>query len=135
LPNVIAIPGGLPVKVGDEVIVGSASPVRRASTSRASRPGSTKSPNSSNDPRGGRRQVWRKPIISCRLSWTFHRRLTGLDDGFGEIPMVRIHLLPSEKLEGIRHFWPDVKMAIVPKPSPKIVPKVATHFENPLASN
>ena len=56
----------------------------------------------------------------------FHARRLGsraacLESGVG--PRVRIHLSPSEKPEGIRHFWPGFMLAIVPKPSQKIVPK------------
>ena len=53
LPNVIAIPGGLPVNLATRLLPELASPARPVSTSRASRPGSTKSPNSLNDPSGG----------------------------------------------------------------------------------
>jgi hypothetical protein len=38
-------------------------------------------------------------------------------------PGARIHLSSSEKPKGIRHFWSGVMLEIVPKSSPKIVPK------------
>jgi uncharacterized protein GlcG (DUF336 family) len=50
LPNVIAIPGGLPVKLGGEVIAGVGVSGSRGLTSRASRRGSTRWPISSSEP-------------------------------------------------------------------------------------
>jgi len=50
LPNVIAIPGGLPVNSARRSLPGSACQARPGSTSRVSRPGSTRSPISSNEP-------------------------------------------------------------------------------------
>ena len=61
LPNVIAIPGGLPVKLGDEVIAGVGVSGSPGVDEPWSRPGSTKSPNSLNDPIRRRRAV---PILS-----------------------------------------------------------------------
>jgi len=50
LPNVIAIPGGLPIKVGDDVIGGAGVSGSPGLTSPVFRPGSTKLQISSNEP-------------------------------------------------------------------------------------
>jgi hypothetical protein len=41
----------------------------------------------------------------------------------GKGERVRIHLSSSAKDEGIRHFWPGVMLAIVPKSRKNMVPK------------
>jgi hypothetical protein len=82
LPNVIAIPGGLPIRVGDDVIGGAA--VSGSLTSPVSRPGSTKICGSAQMSRSGGRRVCADqatPLRSNQSSMRFSVFCCGLPIG------------------------------------------------------